>query len=346
MKPTIILTFFLIAVLGLASCRKDKTQLTIKQYDNQQILNYIAANGLTGMKRDLTGGDTTGIYYQIINPGTKSIDGTPFDTLDYPSQVTFVYTERTLDGTFVSSDTINNHFFNYVGHITNSLPLGLRTAVHNLLKYPGASMRVLIPSHLAYGINGVGSGSSQVSNNRIAGNESMDFYVHAVNDFQVYDDQVINSYMTANGLTGYTKVKMQVPIPVGTQLNPLLYWAGKNSNPATKYSATYYYKILTSATTNDPITDNSTITATYTGQLFNGVIFDQSYNGTTVYTGGVSNFIAAVRDGLENTNIKVVAGTKISLLIPSALAYGIPANSSIPPFSCLRFTWQILTVTP
>jgi FKBP-type peptidyl-prolyl cis-trans isomerase FkpA len=344
MKQTVILTFFLIAALSLASCRKDKTQLTIKQYDNQQILNYIAANGLTGMKRDTTGGDTTGMYYQILNPGTQSINGTPVTPLDYPSQVTFVYTERTLDGTYISTDTINNHYFDYAGHISvDHMPLGLQTAIHNLLKYPDASMRVLIPSHLAYGINGTGSGSSQVANSRIPGNASLDFYVHAINNFQVYDDQVIKNYMTANGLTGYTAVTMQVPIPVGSQLNPLLYWAGKNSNPATKYSATYYYKILTSATTNDPITDNSTITATYTGQIFNGVIFDQQYNGTTVYTGGVANFIAAVRDALEN---HAVAGTKISLLIPSPLAYGLGSQTLIPPFSCLRFTWQILTVTP
>jgi len=154
---------------------------------------------------------------------------------------------------------------------------------------------------------------------------------------------VIKNYMATNNLTGYTAVTMQVPIPVGQQLNPIVYWNGKYSTPQVPYSATYYYKILTSATTNNPITDNSTITATYTGQLFNGTLEDYGYNGTNVFSGNIANDITAVRDALEN---HAVAGTKISILIPSPLGYGVPGYQSIPPFSCLRFTWQILTVTP
>jgi len=225
--------------------------------------------------------------------------------------------------------------------------LGLRTAIHNLLKYPDASIRVLIPSHLAYGLNGAGSGSSQVSNNRIPGNASMDFYVHAITNFQVYDDQVIKNYMATNNLTGYTAVTMAVPPPVFGQQDSLIYWAGKYSNPAVPYTATYYYKILTSATTGDPITDNSTFTATYTGQLFNGTLFDYGFNGTNTYSGNPTEFVvSALKDAFENKNINVVAGTKISILIPSPLGYGLPAQSTLPPFSCMRFTWQVLTVTP
>jgi FKBP-type peptidyl-prolyl cis-trans isomerase FkpA len=117
MKQTLV-TFLLISAIGLASCRKDRIQPTIQAYDEQQITNYIAAHGLTGMVKDKVGtDDTTGIYYQIINPGTQSVNGVPVTPLDYPSQVAFVYTERTLDGTYVSADTVTNHFFDYVGHI-------------------------------------------------------------------------------------------------------------------------------------------------------------------------------------------------------------------------------------
>ena len=51
----------------MVSCRKDKVELTLKQYDQQQISNYISANGLSGYLRDTVGGDTTGMYYKIIS---------------------------------------------------------------------------------------------------------------------------------------------------------------------------------------------------------------------------------------------------------------------------------------
>jgi FKBP-type peptidyl-prolyl cis-trans isomerase FkpA len=307
MKQNIV-TLLLISVIGLVSCRKDNIELSIKQYDQQQIENYIAANGLTGMKRDTTGGDTSGIYYQIIIPGS----GTP---VDYPDLMTFAYTVRTFDGKYVSTDSIANHFYDYVGHINkDKFPLGLQTAVHNLLKYPNASMRVLIPSHLAYGRNGSGSGSSQVANNRINGNQCMDYYIHAVNNFPVYDDVVIKSYMAANSLTGYTKTADGL-----------------------------YYKILIQGTSNDVIVPASSITCTYTGQMLDGNVFDGSHNGTNVLGATeVDSFIPGVTEGLQ----KAVVGTQISLLIPSSLAYGITGGNGIPAFSCLRFTFQIVTVTP
>ncbi len=340
MKQTLF-AFLLISVLGMASCRKDNLQITIKQYDQQQMQSYIAAHGLTAMQRDTIGGDTTGIYYQILNPGTQSINGVPVTPLDYPSEIAFVYTERSFDGTYILPDTIANHYYDYVGHIyANHYPLGVQTAIHNLLKYPDASMRVLIPSHLAYGRNGTGSGSSQVANNRIAGNACLDFYIHAVNNFQVYDDMVIQNYMKANNLTGYTADTLAAPLP----LNPLVYWVGKNGNPpTTDFSAIYYYKILTPATSTNPITANSTITATYTGSLFNGTLFDYGYNGPNIFTGNPGTFVAGVQDALIK---HAAAGTKISMLIPSSLGYQLPAQSTIPAFSCLRFTWQLLTVTP
>jgi FKBP-type peptidyl-prolyl cis-trans isomerase len=312
MKQTIF-TILLISAIGMLSCRKSKVEPDIKQYDQIQIQNYIAANGLTGMTEDKIS-DSSGMYYQILNPGS----GTAFD---YPDLVTLVYTFRTLDGSYVASDTIANHYYDYVGHISNKFPLGLQMAVHDLLKYPGASMHVLIPSHLAYGTAGSGSGSSQVANNRIKGNESLDYYVHAISNFQAYDDMVIQNYMKANGLTGYTKVE--------SKLLPGNF---------------YYYNVLTPGTGTSPITVNSTITATYTGQLFDANIFDGFHNGTNIATFNMTDF--ATPGNTEGLINYAVAGTKISLLIPSTLAYGLTTASGIPPFSCLRFTWQIISVAP
>ena len=331
MKQTIypVLVICIIGLIfssSLQSCRKDKFQPTIKQYDSIQIADYIAKNNLTGFQKDLAGGDTSGIYYKIISPGS----GTP---MQYSDKVTFVYTEHTIDGLYTIADTLSQHFYDYVGHIVNDgYPLGLQTAVHNDMIYPNAIMRVLIPSHLAYGRDGKGSGSSTVANNKIAGNQCMDMYIHGITNFELYDDQVIQKYMKDSSLTGYTKVLSKL-LP-GRDTTKTI-----DPNMPGNY---YYYKILKDSVTNDPIQSFSTITCTYTGQLLDGVIFDSSYNGTNTLSTAVSSLVPGVDEGLRHA----VAGEKISLLIPSTLAYGIPAYNSIPAFSCLRFTFQVYTVTP
>jgi FKBP-type peptidyl-prolyl cis-trans isomerase FkpA len=201
-----IFTFLLIAAASLTACRKNSdADPDIKQYDEQQIQGYITANGLTGFSKDTTGGDTTGMYYKIINKGV----GVP---LEYSDKVSLVFTLKSFDGKYNSTDTITNHIYNFLGHLNTTdpntsanLPKGLMLGIKNILKYRDGSMRLLIPSHLAYGKAGTGSGSISNTNSRIAGNQSLDYYIHVIDDQQVYDDLVIRNYMTANALTGYTK---------------------------------------------------------------------------------------------------------------------------------------------
>lgn len=311
-----IFTILFFSAISLISCKKNTLQLTINQSDQQQIQNYIAANHLTGYVRDTIGGDTTGMYYKIFLHGAGP-------ALAYTDKIAFVFSLNTLDGKYVSADTIDNHFFDYVGHIsTSKLPLGLQTAVINDLKYQGGSMHVLIPSHLAYGTAGFSTtgGSTQVANSTISGNESLDYYIHIIGNTPTdnqatYDDMLIQNYMKANNLTGYTKT-----------------------------ASGLYYSILTPGTgTTDPITDNSTISCTYTGQELDGIIFDGSHNGVNSATFAVNSLVPGVVEGLENY---AVAGTKISLLIPSALGYGGTATPGVAINSCLRFTFQVITVTP
>ncbi|MGZ3873515.1 MAG: FKBP-type peptidyl-prolyl cis-trans isomerase [Mucilaginibacter sp.] len=313
-----IFTLLLISAIGFVSCRKDKNELNIKQYDDSQIQSYISAQGLTGMQRDPTGGDTTGIYYKILIPGKIVPPATTLVPLDYPDEVSFVFTLRTLDGSYSSTDTITNHVEDYLGHLTNdALPSGLQLALKNLVKYKGASARLLIPSHLAYGVGGYGSGSSQVANTKIGGNQSLDYYVHVIDNYGTYDDQVIhNNY----DVSTYTKVQSK-----------------------TLPGNYYYYKVLTAGTGADAITPNSTITCTYTASLLNGTVVDGGYNGDNVATQAISGIaLPGLYEALENF---AVAGTKISVVIPSTLAYGNVTSGSIPINSCLRFTYQIITVT-
>ena len=305
----ILFTFLILSVIGLTSCHKSGTNLDIKQYDQQQITNYIAANGLTGMIRDTSGGDTTGIYYKIINPGNTA------KPLDYPDSVSFVYTLRSFDGKFIAPDTSINHYAGYVGHIT---PNGLLLGIRNILKYKGASMRVLVPSHLGFGLYGTGQGSKTVTNGRIAGNQCLDYYVNVIDNQRQYDDLVIQHYINANNLTGYTKLNNGV-----------------------------YYKITIPGTGIDPITDDSTITFTYTGFLFNNTVFDQ-FNTT----GGVTYSLSQLTPGVVSALKYAVTGSYISILAPSALEYGGQGQSggggqeNVPANACLRFDFAILGVTP
>jgi len=312
MKKTIF-TLLLFSAIGLLSCRKDKIYPNIEQQDQQQILSYISANGLTGMKRDTVGGDTSGIYYQAILPGTA---GTSYA---YSDSIAFVYTIHTFDGNYNSVDTTVNHFDDYAGHITTkALPYGLQLVIHDVLKR-GGSIRVLIPSRLAYGVNGYGSGSSLNVNSRIAGNQCIDYYVHSVVNEAAYDDLVIRNFMTQNNLTGF-------------QRTPSGLW----------------YLIRTPGTGTDLITSNTTVSMTFTAYQLNGVIWDQfnttDGSGTAL---DIPDLVAGLQEGLEKF---ATTGAYVSLIIPSPIGYGRIASGgsggTLPVNSVLRYDIRVISVTP
>ncbi|WP_183579297.1 FKBP-type peptidyl-prolyl cis-trans isomerase [Mucilaginibacter sp. X5P1] len=316
MKQTLF-TLLLLSTIGLVSCKKTGTQPNIKQYDETQIQNYISANGISGMIKDTVGQDTTGIYYKILT-SPKTVTTIIGDT----SKISFVFTLKSFDGKYSSTDTIQNHYDGYVGHITlDALPLGLRLAILNNLKYRGYSMRILIPSHLAYGLYGYGSGSIENTSSRIAGNQCLDYYVHVINNVNgpvpdnqaTYDDQTIQQYMKHENFTDYIKT-----------------------------STGLYYKIITPGTGAKIINQNSTIESTYTGMLLNNIQFDSANNGADSVSLEVPDLIKGMQEGLTHAT----TGTLISMIIPSGLAYAETATTGVPVNSCLRFEFQVIDVTP
>jgi FKBP-type peptidyl-prolyl cis-trans isomerase FkpA len=308
-------------VASLYSCRK-VADINIKQFDDQQIQTYISANGLTGMTRDLSSGDTTGIYYKILTQGTGPV-------VSDSSLVSLVFTVQSFDGQFIASDTIANHVYNYLGHINeNNLPLGVRLGILNILKNRGGRMRMLVPSHLGYGTSGYGTGSSD-GNNRIKGNQGLDYYMSLVNNQQkydprygtfvgrqdAYDDVSVKNYMTANNLTGYTKT-----------------------------ASGLWYK-ETQAGTGAAITPSSIVTVQYTANLFDGLLTSEAYNigdgtGVAIDLGNDTRY--GLIEGLQ----LVKPGSKLSLIMPSRLAFGgiKYADSTIPIYSCLRYEINVLSV--
>jgi FKBP-type peptidyl-prolyl cis-trans isomerase FkpA len=295
---SILFTLVLLLAIGLTACRKDKNYPDIKTYDQQQIASYIAANGITGMVKDTSGQDTTGIWYKIITPGTGA-------AVDYPDEISYVYTIRTLDGKYSATDTVVNHFDGLLGH---TAPNGLILAIRNILKYKGGKMRVIIPSHLGYGVNGSGSGSSTVANNRIGGNQSLDYTIELIDNQVKYDDAVIQTYMTANSLSGYTKI-------------------------TTGIDSGLYYKITTQGTGN-AVNINSSLTINIIGYLMNNTQFINDSGTTTFAIPDLSLATAGVEAGLLLSK----GGGAVSLLVPSRLGYGPGGTAgTIPMNGCIRF---------
>jgi FKBP-type peptidyl-prolyl cis-trans isomerase len=303
MKQTTF-TLLLFAVIAMVSCRKNQYDPTIKQYDDDQIKAYISANGITGMVRD-----TSGMYYNIISPGTDTV-------IKYQDNLSMVFTVKSIDGVYVSADTITNHYDGYAGHLTGTtFPVGvnasgLQLAIHNILNHHGGIMRLIVPSHLAYGVTGAGSGSISTTG-RIAGNQSLDYYVHIISNQDAYDQLVIKNYMAANGLTNMTK-------------DPAGFW----------------YHVDAPGTGTVSIDDNSTIFVTYTTTLFNGTV--ASENNSPGQNFEIPDLIKGAQIGLKKY---ATAGSLLTFLIPSSLAYG-KLGTSIPPNSCIRYGVRVVSVAP
>src|SRR5689334_20052875 len=122
---------------------------------------------------------------------------------------------------------------------------------------------------------------------------------------------VIQNYMAANNLSGYTKL--------------------------TSGSATgMYYKITVAPTGTNSIDINSEVILHYTGQLMNNTFFDNFYAPTPVAPAttastatflDISTLTAGFKAGLL---ILGKGGGSMSMLIPSRLAYGNAGASGIP----------------
>lgn len=316
-----IFAFLLIVATGLSACKKTQNQPDIRAYDNEQIQKYITANGLTGFSEDITpdGTGTTGIQYKIISQGTG-------DTLKYSDQISLVYTVKSFDGKYISSDTISNHVNGFLGYFKSqyNLPEGVQLAIHNILKYKDSNMRLLIPSRLAYGVNGYGSGSITNVNTRIAGNQCLDYYVHVIGNQSAYDDKVINNYITANSLIDYKKDFALIDSS-GVQVK--------------KY---YYYKIITPGTgTIGAISEFSKLTTTYGGSLLNTFSFDYA-NYTTPVVLTPYDFNGRYGEGVEAALEKhATTGTSITMFLPSSLGLGTLTSTGIPANSILKFDFTV-----
>lgn len=290
-----------LAALVLSGCEREYQ--AIDNIDETNIQNYLKANNLNMSK--YTYDDTSSFYYQVVSPG----QGEP---VKYSDIVPVHYTLRTLDGSFISTDTFavsqrygaSKQYLGYFGR-QKGYPDPLRIGVVELLKNRGGKIRLVIPSKLAYGRNG---------RSVIPGNASLDYTVTVLNEpgIPVYDDISIQKYLQAQNLSGFTKT-----------------------------SSGIYYKILNPGT-GSPITLDSTLTIESTGRFFNGSIFQPNIPFSMELSGAIK--------GWQEVVPLLKEGGEMRVMLPSAMGYGLQGQTdsqgsvSIPPVACLDFEIKITEV--
>ncbi|MHB1178756.1 MAG: FKBP-type peptidyl-prolyl cis-trans isomerase [Daejeonella sp.] len=277
--------FFKYAVPGFlllsifVACKKGYE--TVDVIDDRNLTTYIQQN-----KLNVTEYKDTGIYYEVLEPGTGP-------NVEYSEELPLIFTKRSLDGKYVSTDTfsINNRDYRFLGYVN---PEGVRVGVKEVLKKKSGSIRMLIPSRLAFGRNGVGD---------IPGNASLDITVKVLDKSKIneYEDFSIKKYMAANSLTGFTKT-----------------------------ASGLYYKIDQPGT-GSPIAVDSTIAAEYSGKLLNGVVFDRALTGSPVsfrlneVIKGWQEAIPLIKQG---GSIRMILPSSLGYGLPGS-GQSIPAFSSL-----------------
>jgi len=103
----------------------------------------------------------------------------------------------------------------------------------------------------------------------------------------------------------------------------------KTHNLNGQFTDSGLYYVVTEAGSTDHPNLNSTVTVDYKGYFLDGSVFDQ---GT-----GVSFPLAGVIQGWQEGLQLIGTGGKITLIVPSGLAYGSTQNGSIPANSVLGF---------
>jgi len=135
MKKLLLILSCSFVLAGNTGCIKDTAckDKTV-QSEEAAILAYASANGITGTLH------SSGVYYQVTNPGSGL---TPTNT----SKVFVTYTGKLLNGTQFDAGTTPAG-----GWVLGSLIPGWQIGLPFIQK--GGSIKLIIPSSLAYGCAG------------------------------------------------------------------------------------------------------------------------------------------------------------------------------------------------
>lgn len=286
-------------IVALAACDK-KNYYSFEELDNANIREYIEKNNLTVHQYK-----ETDLFYQVLEAGTG-------DPIDYTRAYPVVYTVKSLDGAYTSSDTLapGNRYAEYFGYFPfGSAAAGTPTVertgdfkevIREELKNANGKIRIIVPSRLMYGRKGVPSQG-------IPPNASLDYVVTVHGNFEDHEDGVIQQ-MIAN--------------------------AGFDVEEFTKRDDRIYYKIIAQGN-GDAITADSTVSAKYTLKNPRGEVLDTNSDAQFSLAG---NVISAWPKIVPLVN----KGGKIRFFTPSDHGYGRAGNSDIAPFLALDFEVEVL----
>jgi FKBP-type peptidyl-prolyl cis-trans isomerase FkpA len=231
---------YALALIGfivlLSSCTKEYE--SIEATDDAKIQQYIKANNLTVTK------DSTGFYYQIINPGVGETNFANTDSVLYHVNI-----KSLLNGTSYYTDPANGNFGTKVGYANNLNGTNIAAIRTSLLAIkPGGTVRILLPSYLAFGKNGF-------SSINVPSNELIDLTIITMPEkIQAQlDDRLIREFITAKGITGMTKG------PGGI-----------------------YYAISNAGVADSAINAGSSVTVKYTGKYLDGNTFESVTDAVSV----------------------------------------------------------------
>ncbi|MCX6316986.1 MAG: FKBP-type peptidyl-prolyl cis-trans isomerase [Bacteroidetes bacterium] len=140
MKKLSLILFIGVLLTGGISCIKD-TGCQNKSIDSERaaILDYASANGIIATAH------STGLYYQITNPGSGT-------TPSINSKVFVTYTGKLLNGTQFDAGTTP---VTGGGWALSGLISGWQIGLPLIQK--GGSIKLIIPSSMAYGCQGAGT---------------------------------------------------------------------------------------------------------------------------------------------------------------------------------------------
>lgn len=293
----VVLCLALAGGAGLSSCSKDEAPVNVdySATDDALIKSYIATNSITTAQKQ-----TSGLYF------VPTVTNASATKVTVGKNVSFLFTGSLLNGTvFATSGTDVSKAASFVlGN--SSVITGLQEGIS--LMHLGDKATLLIPSGLAFGPAGNGSG--------VPANTVVRFDVEVIDlDYATTDDAIIKKYIADNNITG-----------------------------AQKTASGLYYVPTTANATGTPAAAGKTVLVLYTGKLLNGTTFDAtSLRGNTPYTFtlGDKQLISGWNEGIALMR----QGEKATLLIPSALGYG-PRGSgtTIAPNTVLRFDIEVTDV--
>ncbi|WEK18813.1 MAG: FKBP-type peptidyl-prolyl cis-trans isomerase [Candidatus Pedobacter colombiensis] len=296
-KKLSLYTFALLGSLVLFnSCKKEYE--SIETVDNRAIADYIKNNNLTGVK------DTLGYHYQIITPGTGA------SVLNSDS-VYYTYNFTHINGTSITKNgdyQIPGTFLGYTDRFSFRTLPAVRITLGKLKK--GGTARVILPSSMAFGKNGVPSLGIESNEVIVVELALLDF----AHQYQV-DNFLINKFVAANNLQ---------PVVDPTRVR---------------------YIVSAEGTGKADLKSTSTVTVKYTGRLLSGTVFDSNTDG---YTALLSDLIPGwykVLPGKVGVGGKIRLIIPSDLGYGTSVQRDAAGNVTIPANSCLDFDLEITAIT-